>query len=92
MLFTNTSYAENDYLVVVAVLVSRAALFDVSTFAASFVAVLMGLGGTLFLLSVYKKALPALPISIFLGVAFYFVTRLVITPMIVQTSLQLIGL
>ena len=66
---------------------SRAALFDVSTFAATFVSVIMGLGGTLFLLGVFKKALPALPISIFLGVAFYFLTYLVITPMLVELTL-----
>lgn len=64
------------------VLVSRAALYDVSTMAACFVSVVMGLGGTLFLLGVYKKALPALPISIFFGVLFYFITRFSITPMI----------
>jgi presenilin 1 len=64
------------------VLVSRAALYDASTMAACFVAVIMGLGGTLFLLSVYRKALPALPISIFLGVSVYFATRFAITPML----------
>lgn len=74
------------------VLVSRAALFDISTFAATFVAVIMGLGGTLFLLGVYKKALPALPISIFLGVAVYFITRFAITPFLVELSLGGAGL
>lgn len=74
------------------VLVSRAALFDVATMVACFVSIIMGLGGTLFLLSVYKKALPALPISIFLGVAFYFLTRLVVTPMIVELSLSGAGI
>jgi presenilin 1 len=73
------------------VLVSRAALFDVSTMAACFVSVIMGLGSTLFLLGVFKKALPALPISIFLGVAFYFLTRLVVTPMIVELTLNAVG-
>lgn len=70
------------------VLVSRAALFDVATMCATFVSVIVGLGGTLFLLGVFKKALPALPISIFLGVAFYFLTRLVVTPMIVELTLN----
>ena len=74
------------------VLVSRAALFDTSTFAACFVSVLMGLGGTLFLLGLFKKALPALPISIFLGVAAYFMTRLVVTPLIVELSLNALGI
>lgn len=74
------------------VLVSRAALFDVSTMAACFVAVIMGLGSTLFLLGIMKKALPALPISIFLGVAFYFLTRLVVTPFIVEMSLNAVGI
>lgn len=74
------------------VLVSRAALFDVQTMAACFVAVLMGLGSTLFLLGVFKKALPALPISIFLGVIFYFLTRIVVTPMIIEISLNGLGI
>jgi presenilin 1 len=74
------------------VLVSRAALYDMSTFAACFVSVLLGLGGTLFLLGVFKKALPALPISIFLGVLFYFLTRIVITPMIVELTFAGVGI
>ncbi|KAJ0394525.1 hypothetical protein ATCC90586_003411 [Pythium insidiosum] len=57
------------------VLVGRSAIFDFSTFAASFLCIVMGLGGTLFLLSVLHKALPALPISIFLATFFYFWTR-----------------
>ena len=74
------------------VLVSRAALYDVSTMAACFVSVLMGLGGTLFLLGLFKKALPALPISIFLGVAAYFMTRLVVTPLIIELTLNALGI
>jgi presenilin 1 len=66
------------------VLVSRAGLFDASTMAACFTAVLLGLGGTLVLLGVFKKALPALPISIFLGILAYFSTRFAVTPMITE--------
>ena len=66
------------------VLVSRAALFDASSMAACFVAVVLGLGGTLFLLTVFRKALPALPISIFLGVVVYFAARFAITPLIAE--------
>lgn len=73
------------------VLVSRAALYDMATMAACFVSVIMGLAGTLFLLGVFKKALPALPISIFFGVAFYFLTRLVVVPMITELSLNAVG-
>lgn len=57
------------------VLVGRAAIKDFSTFAVTFVCIVMGLGGTLFLLSVLHKALPALPISIFLATIFYFLTE-----------------
>ncbi|CAI5735213.1 unnamed protein product [Hyaloperonospora brassicae] len=57
------------------VLVGRAAIKDFSTFAVTFVCIVMGLGGTLFLLAVLHKALPALPISIFLATLFYFLTE-----------------
>ena len=39
--------------------------------------VVQGLGGTLFLLGLYQKALPALPISILLSVMVYFWLRMV---------------
>jgi presenilin 1 len=44
--------------------------------------ILAGLGATLVGLSVYHSALPALPISIFLGVIFYLLTRVLIEPWI----------
>jgi len=64
------------------VLVSKAAQYSFATFIACFLVILAGLGGTLVLLSVYHQALPALPISIFLGVVFYASTRFLIEPWI----------
>eukprot|EP00500_Bicosoecida_sp_ms1_P003847 CAMPEP_0203813472 /NCGR_PEP_ID=MMETSP0115-20131106/4739_1 /ASSEMBLY_ACC=CAM_ASM_000227 /TAXON_ID=33651 /ORGANISM="Bicosoecid sp, Strain ms1" /LENGTH=457 /DNA_ID=CAMNT_0050722339 /DNA_START=12 /DNA_END=1385 /DNA_ORIENTATION=- len=66
------------------VLVGKAALFDLTTLSACFVGVLMGLVGTLFLLGVFKKALPALPISILFGVVFYAVGRFALVPYMVE--------
>jgi len=62
------------------VLVASAAQYSFATFAACTLVILAGLGGTLVLLSVYHHALPALPISIFLGVVFYLLTRGLIEP------------
>lgn len=64
------------------VLVAKAAEYSFATFAACILVILAGLGGTLVLLSVYHHALPALPISIFLGVVFYIVTRVFMEPWI----------
>ncbi len=64
------------------VLVGKAAQYSFATFCACMLVILAGLGGTLVLLSVYHHALPALPISIFLGVTFYVFTRLIIEPWI----------
>lgn len=64
------------------VLVSKAAQYSFATFISCFLVILAGLGGTLVLLSVYHQALPALPISIFLGVVFYASTRFLIEPWI----------
>ena len=62
------------------VLVSKAALYSFTTFIACMLVILAGLGLTLILLAVYRMALPALPISIFLGVVFYLVTLALIEP------------
>jgi len=69
-------------------MVAKAAIYSFTTFAACMLVILAGLGGTLVLLSVYNSALPALPISIFLGVIFYLVTKTLIEPWIevVMTS------
>ena len=52
-------------------LVSKAALAGFVPLAASFVAILVGLVATLIVLSVVQQALPALPFSLFLGVAVF---------------------
>lgn len=66
------------------VLVSKAALYGFTSFAVCMLVILAGLGVTLLLLSVYGKALPALPISIFFGVAFFFLSTEVIDPWLTQ--------
>ncbi|KAK8942780.1 Presenilin-like protein [Platanthera zijinensis] len=72
------------------VLVGRAAMYDLMTVYACFIAILSGLGFTLILLSIYRHALPALPVSITLGVVFYFLTRLVLEPFVVGASMSLV--
>uniref|UniRef100_A0A803Q428 Presenilin n=1 Tax=Cannabis sativa TaxID=3483 RepID=A0A803Q428_CANSA len=72
------------------VLVGRAAMYDLMTVYACYLAIICGLGCTLILLSVYRKALPALPISIALGVLFYFLTRLLMEPFVVGTATNLL--
>jgi Presenilin len=64
------------------ILVAEAAGYSYTTFVACTLVILDGLGMTLCLLAVYGKALPALPISIFLGVIFYLLTRYLIQPWI----------
>ncbi|KAB2632316.1 presenilin-like protein [Pyrus ussuriensis x Pyrus communis] len=72
------------------VLVGRAAMYDLMTVYACYLAIISGLGCTLILLSVYHRALPALPISIILGVVFYFLTRLLMEPFVVGTATNLL--
>ncbi|KAL4342010.1 hypothetical protein GQ457_08G036480 [Hibiscus cannabinus] len=72
------------------VLVGRAAMYDFMTVYACYLAIVAGLGITLMLLALYQKALPALPVSIALGVLFYFLTRFLLEVFIVQCSLNLV--
>ncbi|XP_042499372.1 presenilin-like protein At2g29900 [Macadamia integrifolia] len=72
------------------VLVGRAAMYDFMTVYACYLAIIAGLGITLMLLALYQKALPALPVSILLGVLFYFLTRMLLEAFVVQCSVNLI--
>ncbi|KAJ3676598.1 hypothetical protein LUZ60_004010 [Juncus effusus] len=72
------------------VLVGRAAMYDLMTVYACYLAIVSGLGCTLILLSVFRRALPALPISISLGVCFYFLTRVLMEPFVVGASTNLV--
>jgi len=76
-----TSLHQGDFIFY-SVLVAKSAEYSFPCFISSFLVILAGLGGTLVLLAVYKHALPALPISIFLAVGFYIVVRFVTEPWI----------
>ena len=72
------------------VLVGRAAMYDMLTVFASYLAIVAGVVATLLLLALFRKALPALPVSIFLGVLFYFAARLVLEPVMLPITLSMV--
>lgn len=72
------------------VLVGRAAMYDMLTALVSYVAVMAGLGITLLLLALNRQALPALPVSIALGVLFYCLSRFILEPFVLNLSTNLV--
>ncbi|ELP89395.1 presenilin, putative [Entamoeba invadens IP1] len=69
------------------VLVGRCAMYDLTIVFSASIAVLSGLFGTLILLVVFNKALPALPISIFFGTLIYVISRWALVPLVTTANL-----
>jgi len=70
------------------VLVSKAAQYSFAAFASCLLVVLSGLAATLVALAIKGKALPALPISIFLGVITFLWTKTFLQPWISNLLIQ----
>lgn len=67
-------------------LVARASMYDLLTVFAAFLAIIFGLVATLLLLALFRRALPALPISVALGVACTFAAHLLLEPFVLQVA------
>lgn len=70
------------------VLVGKASMHDFTTCVVCIFAILFGLACTLFILGMTRKALPALPISIFLGLVFFFLTRYLMMPLVIAFAMN----
>eukprot|EP01095_Lingulamoeba_sp_RSL-Kostka_P004202 TRINITY_DN152_c2_g1_i1.p1 TRINITY_DN152_c2_g1~~TRINITY_DN152_c2_g1_i1.p1 ORF type:complete len:519 (+),score=184.29 TRINITY_DN152_c2_g1_i1:109-1665(+) len=68
------------------VLVGKAAEYDIITVITCFIAIITGLYLTLVLLAIFRRPLPALPISIMLGTIFYVLTKFILVPFILTLS------
>ena len=71
------------------ILAAKSALVSFTTFVVVFLVIQVGLALTMLLLAMYKQALPALPLSIFLGLFFFFVTDLVLVPFVAFNNVRL---
>lgn len=72
------------------VLVGRAVMYDMMTAIVAYLAIIAGLSTTLLLLAVHQKALPALPVSIALGMLVYFSSRIALEPFVLALSTKLV--
>ncbi len=72
------------------VLVGRAAMYNMLTVFASYLAIVAGVVATLLLLALFRKALPALPVSIVLGIVFYFAARVLLEPVMLPITVSLV--
>jgi presenilin 1 len=70
------------------VLIGRASMFDILTVFTCFIAIVQGLFLTILLLALFRKALPALPISIFFGFIFYILTTVFLYDYVVNLGLN----
>lgn len=58
---------------------------DWTVILACYVSIIVGLAATIFILAIFQRPLPALPISIFLALFFYFVSRVTLSPFLEDT-------